>query len=261
VKPLEAAAESISAATESEAPAPPTIAAPVPHTYEEFRAAAPARPPPRPPGISASGWLAENGLAWLGGGGLVLGGLFLAVYAAQRGVFTPPFRIIAALIAGALMIAASEWIRRRPETPTGRHMLASSVSAGAAAAALRLWGYAGLAALAGTSLWSLEAMLHRRPADFSLLLVLQVVLPLAGVAWRDARDGHDLQRPLDAFRVQPIAALVISSALSLALWERGGLVGGSIGFVDGVLVCALLVFLGGAAVRIGRAPSAIFVVP
>lgn len=83
-----------------------------------------------------STWLAENGLAWLGGGGLALGGLLLVVYAAQQGVFGPPLRIAAAVVLGALMIGASEWILRQKRAPGGRHLLAAAVSAGAGAVTL-----------------------------------------------------------------------------------------------------------------------------
>ncbi len=98
----------------------------------------PPRPPPAPSfsWAQASTWLAENGLAWLGGGGLALGGLLLVVYAAQRGVFTPPFRIVAAVILGLLMVTASEWIRRQTNAPGGRHALAAASAAGAGAVTL-----------------------------------------------------------------------------------------------------------------------------
>ncbi|HEX8660643.1 MAG TPA: DUF2339 domain-containing protein, partial [Brevundimonas sp.] len=85
---------------------------------------------------SVSTWLAENGLAWIGGGGLALGGLLLVVYAAQQGVFTPPLRIAAAVGLGGMMIAASEWILRQKQAPGGRHLLAAAVAAGAGAVTL-----------------------------------------------------------------------------------------------------------------------------
>ena len=95
---------------------------------------------PRPSGdltwAALSTWLAENGLAWLGGGGLALGGLLLVVYAAQQGVFTPPLRIAAAILLGGLMIGASEWILRQKRAPNGRHLLAAAVAAGAGAVTL-----------------------------------------------------------------------------------------------------------------------------
>lgn len=101
----------------------------------------PEPPQPRRPArdlswAALSTWLAENGLAWLGGGGLALGGLLLVVYAARQGVFTPPLRIGAAVILGGLMIAASEWILRQKRAPGGRHLLAAAVAAGAGAVTL-----------------------------------------------------------------------------------------------------------------------------
>lgn len=97
-------------------------------------------PEPRPSSdltwAALSTWLAENGLAWLGGGGLALGGLLLVVYAAQQGVFGPPLRIAAAIVLGALMIGASEWILRQKRAPGGRHLLAAAVAAGAGAVTL-----------------------------------------------------------------------------------------------------------------------------
>ena len=92
--------------------------------------------PPRERRTAISTWLAENGLAWIGGGGLALGGLLLVVYAAQQGVFTPPLRIAAAAALGAAMIAASEWILRQKQAPGGRHLLAAAVAAGAGAVTL-----------------------------------------------------------------------------------------------------------------------------
>ncbi|KSB90990.1 hypothetical protein AS593_12620 [Caulobacter vibrioides] len=84
---------------------------------------------------AASTWLAENGLAWIGGGGLALGGLLLVAYAAQKGIFTPPLRIAAAVVLGALMVLASEWILRR-KAEMSRHLLAASIAAGAGAVTL-----------------------------------------------------------------------------------------------------------------------------
>lgn len=85
---------------------------------------------------SVSTWLAENGLAWIGGGGLALGGLLLVAYAAQKGVFTPPLRVTGAVVLSGLMIAASEWILRQKPAPGGRHLLAAAVAAGAGAVTL-----------------------------------------------------------------------------------------------------------------------------
>ena len=111
------------------------------------RPAAPAKPRP-----SAAAWLSENGLAWLGGGALALGGLFLVTYAAQRGVFTPQLRLIAAVVTGLAMISASEAMRRLKRG----NPLAAALAAGAGAATLygavwageRLYGFIDLAVAA-----------------------------------------------------------------------------------------------------------------
>ena len=93
---------------------------------------APARP--EPPRINLGELLAERGLAWLGGGALVLGGVFLVGYAAQQGWFNPVVRLIAAVGLAGLMLAASEVLRRRPGPR--RQPLASAVLAGAGASTL-----------------------------------------------------------------------------------------------------------------------------
>jgi uncharacterized membrane protein len=162
------------------APAPttaPTTAKPTPPP------APPASPPPplltpRPPSpprptitwAAASTWLAENGLAWLGGGGLALGGLLLVVLAAQRGVFTPPFRIIAAAILGLAMVAASEWIRRQKDAPGGRHALAAAAAAGAGA--VTLYG----------AVWAAHVLYGLIPLPVAAVLAVTVSLGLLALS-------------------------------------------------------------------------------
>lgn len=117
---------------------------------------APQRPPGPPVGQRVRSWLEENGLAWAGGAVLALGGLFLATYAAQRGLLAPPFRIAAAMAVGLALVAASEWLRRRAETDVRGHRLAAALAAGAGAATLygaawaahALYGLVGVAAAA-----------------------------------------------------------------------------------------------------------------
>lgn len=128
--------------------------------------------PVRTTRTAVSTWLAENGLAWIGGGGLALGGLLLVVYAAQRGVFTPPLRIAAAVVLGGLMIAASEWILRQKQAPGGRHLLAAAVAAGAGA--VTLYG----AVCAAHALYGLI------PFPAAAMLTAAVSLGLLGLALR-----------------------------------------------------------------------------
>lgn len=109
----------------------PAAAESVPSVQSERTAADPPKPSGPPPREVIRIWLEENGLAWAGGAALALGGLFLVTYAAQRGVFTPPFRIAAAVITGVVLLGASEWLKRR-----SGHPLAAALAAGAGAATL-----------------------------------------------------------------------------------------------------------------------------
>jgi len=117
---------------------------------------APPPAPPKPAGPPlrdvARAWLEENGLAWAGGAALALGGLFLVTYAAQRGVFTPPLRIAAAVVTGLVLLAASEWLKRRSDHPSAAALAAGAGAAtlyGAAWASYWLYAFIGLAAAGG----------------------------------------------------------------------------------------------------------------
>lgn len=112
----------------------------------------PATPAGQPFRETARAWLEENGLAWAGGAALALGGLFLVTYAAQRGMFTPPLRIAAALVTGLVLLGVSEWLRGRAERDDEHgHRLAAALAAGAGAATLygAVWASYWLYALIG----------------------------------------------------------------------------------------------------------------
>ena len=185
--------------------------------------------PPRPAftWAQASTWLAENGLAWLGGGGLALGGLLLVVYAAQRGVFTPPFRIAAAAILGLAMVGASEWIRRQTKAPGGRHALAAATAAGAGAvtvygavwAAHILYGLIPLplaAVLAVAVSGGLLALALLHGEALALLALLGAVLAPAMV-----RAGPWPPMTLDAYLI--LLAATGASVAGLRRWGRAGI--------------------------------------
>jgi uncharacterized membrane protein len=96
-------------------------------------------PPPREPlftRASLEKWLAERGLAWIGGSALVIGGGFLVGYAAQQGFFNPAMRIIAAVVLGFALLGAGEAIRRGRLAGFGGHKLAAAVASGAGASVL-----------------------------------------------------------------------------------------------------------------------------
>ncbi|HRE45965.1 MAG TPA: DUF2339 domain-containing protein, partial [Terricaulis sp.] len=107
------------------------LAAPLPPREEEPLLLTEALPEPAPQRRrKLEQWLAENGLAWMGGGAFALGGIMLVAIAAQQSWFTPLVRLYCALALGAGLIGASEWLLRRP----GAHKLAAALIAGAGAA-------------------------------------------------------------------------------------------------------------------------------
>ncbi len=108
-------------------------------TVTPFRGA-PSPKPPRKRGFEQ--WLAENGLAWIGGGALALGGTFLVAFAAQAGLFTPPMRLIAAMVLGFGLIGAGEWVRRTSLRSDAGHPLVGALLAGAGAATLYVAAWA-----------------------------------------------------------------------------------------------------------------------
>jgi uncharacterized membrane protein len=57
--------------------------------------------------------LASRWLVWLGGAAIGLGGLLLIKYAHDNGLVPPIIRVLVGLIAGAALIAAGEWLRRK----------------------------------------------------------------------------------------------------------------------------------------------------
>lgn len=87
-------------------------------------------------------WLAENGLAWIGGGVLAFGGAFLVGFAAQAGLFTPAMRLIAAVVLGFVLIGAGEWVRRAALRSEAGHALVGALLAGAGAATLYVTAWA-----------------------------------------------------------------------------------------------------------------------
>ncbi|NBB15429.1 DUF2339 domain-containing protein [Caulobacter sp. SLTY] len=149
-------------------------------------------PPPRPPpSIDLGALLAEKGLAWLGGGGLVLGGVFLVGYAAQQGLLTPLVRLVMAIALAGAMLMASEVLRRRPG-PRGQQ-LASAVLAGAGASTL----YA--------TVWAAHALYDFIGAGLSGGLLLAVSGGLLALSTR---------------RREPLALMALFGALAAPLLTR-----------------------------------------
>jgi uncharacterized membrane protein len=83
---------------------------------EEGVPAAPLPPPvPRRPDLMErfGVWLRENWVYAVSGVSLALAGVFLVQYGAERGLLPPAARVLAALVFGAALVAAGEWVRRR----------------------------------------------------------------------------------------------------------------------------------------------------
>lgn len=114
-----------------------------------------ATPPPRavrPRGRRLEQWLAENGLAWLGGGALALGAIFMVSFAAQQAWFTPQVQLICALALGLGLIGASEWARRSARLGAGSSLVAAMLAgAGVVALYATAWGGHALYGLVGPS--------------------------------------------------------------------------------------------------------------
>lgn len=70
---------------------------------------------PKGPGLAErfGAWLRENWVYAVSGVSLALAGVFLVQYGAERGLLPPGLRVLAALVFGAALVAAGEWVRRR----------------------------------------------------------------------------------------------------------------------------------------------------
>lgn len=71
-------------------------------------------PPPAPPGKSLEEVLALNWGVWLGAGALLLAGIFLIRFAIEEGWLGPAVRTSLAALLGLALVAAGEWLGRRP---------------------------------------------------------------------------------------------------------------------------------------------------
>ena len=136
-------------------------------------------PAPPPLGVttrtatpSLSDWLSENGLAWIGGGALALGGLMLVAYAVQRGVFTPMLRIWAAVALGVAALGVGEWLRgARPDDGRPPQLVAALTTAAGAA-------------ILYAAIWAAHVLYGFIPGAVAALLLTLVSLGLLGLALR-----------------------------------------------------------------------------
>lgn len=115
-------------APEPEVPNPAADVAPAP-------AMAPAAPYVlRADNVAAlSGWLRANWTLAVAALSLIFGGLFMVQYGVEHGLLTPPMRVLGALVLGAAMVAAGEWLRRRGgdvSTAATRHLPSTFAGSG-----------------------------------------------------------------------------------------------------------------------------------
>lgn len=105
-----------SSSTASKPPATPGSKAKTPSSAPSPSASA-ASPEASVPSFadSLSEFIRANGLLWLGGLILAIGGVFLARYAIEAGLLPPIVRIIAGGTFGVLLIAAAEYLARNKE--------------------------------------------------------------------------------------------------------------------------------------------------
>ena len=73
---------------------------------------APPVPPPKPPRDMEQA-LASRWFVWIGGVAIAIGGLLFVKYAYDNGLISPVLQIFLGLLAGAVLVAAGEWVRRR----------------------------------------------------------------------------------------------------------------------------------------------------
>lgn len=113
---------------------------PIPHPP------AAATPPPRVLKVrerKLEQWLAENGLAWLGGGTAALAAIFLVSLASQQDWFTPQVQLLSAVVLGLVFLAASEWARRAETRRPPGHPLVAAMLAGAGVVTFYATAWAG----------------------------------------------------------------------------------------------------------------------
>ncbi len=134
------------------APAPAEPAAPVPDEEpaellltEIVPAEEPKRTvksPRKPRSRQLEKWITENAFAWIAAVLFAVGGALLV----QQSFFTPPLRLGAALLLGAALIGASEWVRSLAERKPYGHPLVAALLAGAGASTLyaAAWGAHGI---------------------------------------------------------------------------------------------------------------------
>jgi uncharacterized membrane protein len=225
----------------------PILSSPPPQQQQQQ----PAAPPPVAP--SLSDWLSRNGLAWIGGGTLALGGLMLVAYAAQHGVFTPALRIASAVVLGFAALGVGERLRRLKAEPGRNPTLVAALTTAAGAAILyaAIWaayvlygfipaaGAGALLAITSLSLLAL-ALLHGEALGLLAIVAAYAVPVVSGGRWDGAAlDAYVLLILATGLATTGLRQWARTGALALigaGLWAVGRL---SVGDGAGVMAIAI----------------------
>ncbi|WP_095588602.1 DUF2339 domain-containing protein [Actibacterium ureilyticum] len=230
-------------------PSPPIVQRPTP---EEARVVAPPADPRTPDASparnyvlnpetmqAAGDWLRQNWTLAIAAVSLILGGLFMVQYGVEKGLLTPPMRVLGALALGLALIAGGEVLRRRHgdlDTPTLRHMPSTLSGAGAVIlfiailSAHGLYGLiAALPALVGLAAVSLGAVLMGWLYGPVLSAIGLIGASAAPFAIGGGPDGADLLYPyfalvglvglaIDSLRRSAWVSAMALALPALALW-------------------------------------------
>ncbi len=85
-------------------------------------AAEPAAPPPPPasrPDMEQA--IASRWFVWIGGAAIAIGGLLFVKYAYDNGLISPALQVVLGIVAGLVLVAAGEWVRRKATTAAEQH--------------------------------------------------------------------------------------------------------------------------------------------
>lgn len=98
---------------------------------EEAAPAEVPQPPPAHRGRDVEQALAGRWFVWIGGVAIAIGGLLFVKYAYDNGLIPPALQVVLGLLAGFVLIAAGDWVRRRspPAEGTSNDYVPAALSA------------------------------------------------------------------------------------------------------------------------------------
>ncbi len=173
-------------------------------------------PPAAPPATPGRSWeqvLVEHWLVWLGGATIALGGAFLVKLSIDHGLLVPEVRVVLAILLGAALSAASEWVLRHDPAEPGD---AAEAEPGPAAAAFKSYVPQALAAAGAatifTALYAAYALYGLIPAA----LAFPLLAATAGATVAQSLRQGPLVAALGLVGAYAVPGLVESDAPSAA---------------------------------------------